>query len=168
MTARQQRFCEEYLVDLNATQAAIRAGYSAATARVAGCKNMKKPAIAACIEKEMQKRSQRTGISADRIVQELARIAFVQTSQVVDIATGALKPGANANDLAAVAAVKVKKTEQREEWEVKFADKIKALELLGRHCGMWNDKADASAPVQVVIAYDYGDDDADDTQQSPV
>ena len=74
MTKKQKRFVEEYLIDLNATQAAIRAGYSPDTAGSIGNENLKKPEICACVEKAMAERSKRTGVCADRVVQELAKI----------------------------------------------------------------------------------------------
>lgn len=77
MTNKQKRFCEEYLIDLNATQAAIRAGYSPRSANKIAAENMAKPGIRACIDKEMAERSKRTGVNADRVIRELARVAFV-------------------------------------------------------------------------------------------
>jgi phage terminase small subunit len=67
LTAKQQRFVEEYLIDLNATQAAIRAGYSEKTAYSIGNENLSKPEIAKAIETAQQERSQRTEITADRV-----------------------------------------------------------------------------------------------------
>ena len=64
LTAKQERFCEEYLIDLNATQAAIRAGYSAKTAKAMGCENLTKPDISDFISKAKLKRSHSTGIDA--------------------------------------------------------------------------------------------------------
>ncbi len=76
MTPRQRCFVEEYLVDLNATQAAKRAGYSAKSARTRGSKLLRNPAVAAAIESAQAKRAQRTRVSADRVVTELAKVAF--------------------------------------------------------------------------------------------
>ena len=82
MNSKQQRFVEEYLIDLNATQAAIRAGYSPKTANVIGCENLSKPEISNAISRAMAERSRRTGISQDRVVQELAKIAFVNITDI--------------------------------------------------------------------------------------
>lgn len=71
MTKKQKRFVEEYLIDLNATQAAIRAGYSPATAKEIGCENLTKPNISEAIAKAMAERSRRTGVNQDRVLQEL-------------------------------------------------------------------------------------------------
>ena len=89
MTKKQKRFIEEYLIDLNATQAAIRAGYSSDTAYSIGNENMKKPEIKACIDKAMAERSRRTGVNADRVLMELAKVAFVNASDVIDADTAA-------------------------------------------------------------------------------
>ena len=82
MTPKQQRFVEEYLVDLNATQAALRAGYAARSARAIAAENLAKPNIQARITALKQARSERTQIDADRVVQELARVAFARMSEV--------------------------------------------------------------------------------------
>ena len=68
MTKKQKRFVEEYLIDLNATQAAIRAGYSPDTAKEIGCENLTKPNIAAEVARAMAERSKRTGVNAERII----------------------------------------------------------------------------------------------------
>ena len=140
MNRKQTRFCEEYLIDLNATQAAIRAGYSPDTAGAIGAENLKKPQIQKAIAKAMAARSRRTGVNAERVVMELAKIAFVNAADVIaDDAT--LKSNATPEDLAAVQSVKVKSFgEDGVEREIKLADKIKALELLGRHLGMFDDR----------------------------
>lgn len=145
MTQKQKRFIEEYLIDLNATQAAIRAGYSPDTAKSIGSENLTKPDIQARIAKAMAERSKRTGVNADRVVIELAKIAFVNAVEVIDPKTATVKEGASSDDTAAIQSVKVKTFgEDGLEREIKMADKIKALELLGRHLGMWNDKLQVS------------------------
>lgn len=76
LTDKQKRFCEEYIIDLNATQAAIRAGYSKETARQIGTENLSKPVIQYYIYELQQERSKRTEITADMVLKELAHIAF--------------------------------------------------------------------------------------------
>ena len=78
MTKKQKRFIEEYLIDLNATQAAIRAGYRPDNAYSIGSENLRKPEIKAAVDKAMAERSKRTGINQDRILMELARIGFAK------------------------------------------------------------------------------------------
>ena len=156
MTAKQKRFCDEYLIDLNATQAAIRAGYSVDTAKEIGCENLTKPNIQRAIAEHMAERSKRTGINQDRVVLELAKIAFVKMTDVVDPDTGEILPNASDDDLACIESVKFKQSDNQYggsiEREVKLASKMKALELLGKHLGMWNDKIDVNVAVPIVIS----------------
>lgn len=138
MTKKQERFIEEYLIDLNATQAAIRAGYSPDTAQQTGSENLSKPVIRAQIDRAMAERSKRTGVNAERVIQELAKIAFVNAAEVIDPKTATVKEDALPEDTAAIQSVKVKTFgEDGLEREIKMADKIKALELLGKHLGMF-------------------------------
>lgn len=76
LTPKQARFVEEYLVDLNASAAARRAGYSPRTADAIGRENLGKPTIEAAIAERQAARSERTQITADRVLLELARLAF--------------------------------------------------------------------------------------------
>ena len=74
LTAKQQAFCEEYLIDLNATQAAIRAGYSAKTAVVIGCENLIKPNISEVIQELMAKRSEKVGVDAEWVLKGIEEL----------------------------------------------------------------------------------------------
>lgn len=139
MTKRQKLFVEEYLIDLNATQAAIRAGYSPETAYSIGSENLKKPEIRARIEKAMAERSKRTGINQDRVLQELAKIGFANIIDVVDPVTAKILPNAKEEDLACIQSIKIKPNEWGIEREVKMYDKKAALVDLGRHLGMFKD-----------------------------
>lgn len=155
LTDKQQKFVDEYLIDLNGTQAAIRAGYSTKTAHSIGSENLSKPEIRACIDERMAEHSKRTGVNQERIIRELARIAFLDPTQLVNMDSAELLDGATADDRAAIASVKVKTMSgdmEMVEREVRFADKIKALELLGKRYGMWIDKqqVDVNAAVQIV------------------
>ena len=152
LTEKQRRFVEEYLVDLNATQAAIRAGYSVQTADAIGCENLTKPNIQAEISKRMAERSRRTGVNQDRIVLELAKLAFVKMTDIVDD-QGKIKDGTVDDDLACIESVKYKESASE------LASKLKALELLGKHLGMWNDKLDVNVVRPIVIS---GSDDLED------
>lgn len=78
LTEKQKRFCDEYLIDLNATQAAIRAGYSARTANEQGARLLANVSVQEYIARKMAERSRRTGVNQDRVVLELAKIAFVK------------------------------------------------------------------------------------------
>lgn len=141
LTEKQQRFCEEYLIDLNATQAAIRAGYSPRTANEQGARLLANVSISKAIAQAMAERSRRTGVSADRVVRELARIAFANAGDLIDASDATLKSDAVPDDLAAIQSIKVKDLgDLGVEREIRLADKLKALELLGRHLGIFNDK----------------------------
>ena len=148
LTDKQKKFVEEYLIDLNATQACIRAGYSPKTAMEQGYQLLQKTSVQEAIAESMAERSRRTGINQDRIVQELARIAFVKITDVVD-SDGEINTNASDDDLACIESYKVEDSDSSSKREVKLASKIKALELLGKHVGMWNDKiqVDVSIPV---------------------
>ena len=154
LTEKQQRFVDEYLIDLNATQAAIRAGYSVKTANEQGSQNLAKLSIQQTIAEQMAERSKRTGINQDRVVLELAKIALVKMTDIVDN-QGRIKSDASPDDLACIESVKYKESESDTgssvEREVKIASKLKALELLGKHLGMWNDKLDVNITQPIVI-----------------
>lgn len=148
LTPKQQIFVEEYLVDLNATQAAIRAGYSPKTANEQGNRLLANVSVRTCIDKEMAQRSKRTGISQDRVIREIARLAFVNPDNVINLNSATVKKDASEEDLAAIQSIKVKisSSENGEmvEREVRLNDKLKALELLGKHLGMFKDKLEVS------------------------
>lgn len=158
MTDKQRRFCEEYLIDLNATQAAIRAGYSPKTANEQGARLLANVSVRARIDAAMAEQSKRTGVTADRVVRELARIAFVNPTDVVNTDKATVLPNASKDNTAAIASVKVKTsnsdTGKSVEREIRFHDKNKALELLGRHLGMFNDKLNVTAEGAVKIIDD--------------
>lgn len=149
MTKKQKQFIEEYLIDLNATQAAIRAGYSPDTAKAIGSENLTKPDIRAHIDQAMAERSKRTGVNAERVITELAKIAFINAVDVIDPKTATVKDTALPEDTAAIQSVKVKTFgEDGLEREIKMADKLKALELLGKHLGMFKDKVELSGSLE--------------------
>lgn len=158
MTEKQKRFVEEYLVDLNATQAAIRAGYSARSANKIAAENMAKPGIRARIDTAMAELSKRTGVNQERVIRELAKVAFANSADVIDFETAELLPQAAAEDTAAVASVKVKTIPSAEgkgvEREIRMADKLKALELLGKHLGMFTDNINLHGDMGVQIIDD--------------
>lgn len=143
LTDKQRRFVDEYLIDLNATQAAIRAGYSVRTANEQGAQNLAKLSIQDAISRKMAARSRRTGVNAERVVLELAKVAFAKMTDIVD-SNGKIKEDASPDDLACIESIKYKESDNEYggsvEREVKIASKLKALELLGKHLGMWSDK----------------------------
>lgn len=110
LTEKQKAFVQEYLVDLNATAAAKRAGYSEKTAYSVGNENLTKPEISKAIQKAMQERQERTQVTQDMVVQEISKVAFK-----------------DAADFA--------------ESELKYANKLKALEMLAKHLGLYTENA---------------------------
>lgn len=165
LTAKQKRFIEEYLIDLNATQASIRAGYSPETAKEIGCENLTKPNIKNEIDKAIAERSKRTGINQDRVLREIAKIAFVNPSDVINFNQATVKENASDDDLAVISGIKIKSipTEDGDiqEREVKLYDKLKALDMLGKHLGMFTDKVDINNNSTITIIDDVGSLDED-------
>ncbi len=149
LTPKQAAFVQEYLVDLNATQAAIRAGYSKRTARAIGAENLTKPDIAVAIATAKIERSKRTEITADRVLEELARVGFADVRDLFewDEERAAFVPSAQLTEeqAAAVASVKAETTrttaqdgrvETRIKLELKTHDKLGALREMGKHLGV--------------------------------
>lgn len=158
MTSKQKTFCDEYLIDLNATQAAIRAGYSPKSAKEQGSRLLTNANVRTHIDKSLAERSKRTGVNADRVIQELAKLAFVNAPDVVDTQNATVRSDASKDDTAAIASVKVKitqgETSDTVEREIRLTDKIKALELLGKHLGMFTDNVNITGDVGVEILND--------------
>jgi phage terminase small subunit len=140
LTAKQRAFVAEYLVDLNATQAAVRAGYSARTAVSIGYENLRKPQIVSVIQAAQQARSQRTEITADRVLLELGRIAFFDIRKLYDANGNLRRPHELDDDAAAVLAGIDMST-------AKVFDKNAALTLAMRHLGMLQDRLAISRPT---------------------
>lgn len=115
LTPKQRRFVEEYLVDLNATQAAIRAGYSARSADVTGSRLLANAKISVAVHEAQAARSERTNVSQDWIIKHLR--------ENVDEAKSALQ----------------------------YSASNKALELLGKHLGMFVDKVEHSGELPVIV-----------------
>lgn len=155
LSEQRQRFVDEYLIDLNGTQAAIRAGYSVKTAQEQASRLLSNVMVQEAISKKMAERSKRTGVNQDRVVLELAKIAFVRMTDVVD-SNGRIRADASADDLSCIESIKYKESDNEfggsVEREVKIASKMKALELLGKHLGMWNDKLDVNVTAPIVIS----------------
>lgn len=158
---KHERLVQEYLIDLNQTQAAIRAGYSPLSAPQQASEILKIPKVRARVDELMAERSKRTGVNADRVVRELARLAFVNATDVFDVRSATLREDVEADDTAAIQAVKVKVISgdvESEEREIKLADKTRSLELLGKHLGMFTDRFSIEGQAPVVIVDDLRDD----------
>lgn len=140
LTEKQKRFVEEYLVDLNATQAAIRAGYAEKTADVQGPRLLGNVRVQEEIQSAMSKRSSRTEITQDAVLRELAAIGFAQATDFVQIRDNRVylteTDRLTDEQKRAVAGIK----EGKFGIELKLHDKIHALQLLGQHLGMFTGK----------------------------
>ena len=177
LTAKQQRFCDEYLIDLNATQAAIRAGYSEKTACEQGARLLANVKVQKYLQKRKTDRIERTEITQDMVLLELANIAFsnaadyasvVEKDATIQCENGAIIPLYDAdgnpvkyrtvepvltadlteNQKRALSVIK----KGRDGFEIKPYDKIRALELLGKHLGMFTDKVEVSGEVNNPMA----------------
>ncbi|MDP0309713.1 terminase small subunit [Glaesserella parasuis] len=132
LTDKQQRFVEEYLIDLNATQAAIRAGYSADTARQIGAENLSKLVIQEAIQEAQNKRAARVNVTQDDVLRGLL--------EVIAMSTG--KQKITETELSKVDGSIVPMDVEKVCFEPHAANK--ALELLGKHLGMFKDKVDVT------------------------
>ena len=151
LTPKQQRFVEEYLIDLNATQAAIRAGYSEKTAKEIGSENLTKPNIAKAIEEAQNKRQEQTQIDAAYV---LKRLVEIDQMDVLDIMDDQMKIRP-VNEWPKVWRQYVVNLENLELSDgegcfkkIKWPDKVKNLELLGKHVsvGAFKDKIEHTGP----------------------
>lgn len=145
LTAKQRRFCHEYLIDLNASAAAVRAGYSLRTAKSIGSENLAKPDIQNCITELVDARAEVTDVAAADVVNRLWTIANFDIRKCFD-ELGELMPVGSLDDATATAITAYDQTdgERGSTRKVKAVDKIRALELLGRHLGMFTDKVEHS------------------------
>ena len=153
LAEKQATFVQEYLIDLNATQAAIRAGYSPGSAARYAIELLNKTHVAEAIKKAMQERNQRVEISQDRILEELARIAFGDLRDSVTWGKEGVKLKESAelteDQAAAISEVGETVTKEGGSTRIKRHDKVKAIELLMRHKGMLNDKLNLSGELNV-------------------
>lgn len=161
LTPKQYRFCQEYLIDLNATQAAIRAGYSSDSAYSIGSENLTKPEIQSRVQKLIQERNKATSISAERVVHEISKVAFASIGSFIKVTDDGMPyvdmAGMTLEELQAVADVQVdaysdnSTGEAREvrKVKIKLHDKLRALDMLAKHTGLY-DKTDADQYLEPV------------------
>jgi phage terminase small subunit len=178
LTPKQRAFVREYLIDLNATQAAIRAGYSEKTAYSIGQENLKKPDIAAAIEAAMKNRADRLDITADRVLKELAKIGFSDIRKAIKWRGHLVSEEDNpeGGDIAVIktvvtnhvelidsdkldddtaAAVSEISQNQSGGIKLKLHDKRAALVDIGKHLGMFKDRLELSGDMAVTFETVY-------------
>lgn len=183
LTPKQRAFVREYLIDLNATQAAIRAGYSEKTARQIGEENLSKPDIAAAVETAMKNRAERTDITADRVLKELAKIGFADIRKAIKwqgtLVTEEDNPDGgdtltiknvvtnnvqlvSSEDIDDETAAAISEISQNTSGGIKLKlhDKRAALVDIGKHLGMFVDKVEHSGDMSVTFktVYETGGD----------
>lgn len=150
LSVRQQRFVTEYLIDLNGKQAAVRAGYSERSASTMASRLFRRPAVANAITAGVEARAARAQVTADRVIDEYARIAFSDMRRFVEWGPGGvtLKPGAalSADDSACVAEVSESKTANGGTVKFKLHDKRAALDALSKHLGLFIDNGEKAPP----------------------
>jgi len=165
MNKKQTRFVEEYLIDLNATQAAIRAGYSKNRAGEIGWQLLQKTTIQEAISAAQARRSERTEITQDMVLAELAKIAFSDMRRAVKWSSSLgevmdgdnlvqtngvmLVDSDNLDDSTAAAVSEISQTAQG--IKIKLHDKRAALVDIGRHLGMFNDKLNLTGDATLNI-----------------
>ena len=142
LNPKQRRFVQEYLIDLNASKAALRAGYSKKSARSHGPRLMRIPNIAAAIERALAERAERTQITADRVVIELAKVAFGDPRRLLALGSNGetVFEGAKLTDAEAalISEITEIKTEKGGTRRVKLHCKMTALTMLAKHLGLFN------------------------------
>ena len=146
LNAKQKRFCQEYVIDLNATQAAIRAKYSKKTAGQIGEQLLKKLEIQKFINKLKKEREERTEITGDMVVKELAKIGFANIQDFIGDGNSINDiSGIDKHKAAAIGSIETTTTIRGRDddkytettTKIKIWDKTKALEQLGRHTGIF-------------------------------
>lgn len=162
LTDKQRFFCREYLRDFNATQAAIRAGYSRKTAGSIGGENLQKPEIQALIKTYAEQLNERTGNDIERIITELQLIAFGGLKDVADWNESGLQVRASDemdDEARLVSEITESRTVTKDETistiKVKLYDKLRALDMLGRYHKIFTDKIEHSTEKDFTVNLSY-------------
>lgn len=136
MTAKMQRFCDEYLIDLNATQAAIRAGYSEKTAYSIGQENLKKPEIKKYIEQRMAEKDASLIADQDEVLKYLTKVLRGQTQSEIVVVEGTGEGCSEARTMQ-------KAPDEKE--------RLRAAELLGKRYGLYTEKVEADVETELTV-----------------
>lgn len=142
MTAKQRRFCDEYLIDLNATQAAIRAGYSKKTARKIGQENLTKRDIRQYIDARMAEKESELIADQDEVLRYLTAVMRGESRSNVVVVE-------SLGDFMSEAREMEKAPDEKE--------RLKAAELLGKRYGLYTDRVEQDVDMELNITVDYGD-----------
>lgn len=157
LNPKQHRFVAEYLRDLNACQAAIRAGYSAKTAEQQGSRLLSHVEVKRAIDEALTRRAERVEVKADDVLRELLRLARVDIGEAFD-ESGKLRPLHEMSEDVRRAIASVEATTDvsgTHVSKVKFWDKARALEMLGRHLKLFTDKVELQGNVSIAVINPY-------------
>lgn len=146
LTDMQAAFVAHYLVTLNATKSAILAGYSKDSAGEQGYQLLRNPSVSKALRKAMARRAKRLGLTAENVLREIARIAFSDIRAVAEFDTGGVKvrsskdlhPDAAAAIHSVTESTSISRDGANTTIKVRMHDKLKALDLAGRHLGLWD------------------------------
>ena len=144
LTLKQKRFADEYIISGNATQAAIKAGYSKKTANRTAAENLSKPVIKAYVDEQLAKLASQKIAQQEEILQYLTSVLRGESSAEVIVVEGKGEGVSRA--------CRVEKAPDEKE-------RLKAAELLGKRYGMWTEKINVDAPIPVIIS---GSDELED------
>lgn len=158
LTAKQKRFCDEYLIDLNATQAAIRAEYSKKTARAIANENLTKPAIKEYINQRMEEKEKELIAEQDEVMKYLSAVMRREKTESV-VVTLSKEKSMYVPDVNGTMRKQTVKEEVPQIIEIpaRLSDSNKAAELLGKAYGIYTDKVEADVDMELNINIDYGD-----------
>ena len=153
LTEKQKRFCDEYLIDLNATQAAIRAGYSKKTAKQIAQQNLTKLDIQEYIKKRMAEKEDALIAKQDEVLQTLTRVLRRQEMDTVVVTCKERSSGYDENGKKVIVEKEIPRVVQI---PTRVNDLNKAAELLGKRYGLYTEKIETDVDMELNISIDYG------------
>lgn len=161
LTAQQERFVEEYVIECNATQAAIKAGYSKANAGKNADRLLKNPRIKALLEKRMSEKRDELIAKQDEVLRYLTRVMRRQEKETIVVTVSEETEGFIPDETGKLKKIKSKKeVPATVEIPTKVSDANKAAELLGKRYSLFTDRIDLDADLELNVTIDYGDTEA--------
>ena len=156
LTKKQLIFAKEYLVSMNSTESAIKAGFSKKTASSQGSRLLKNVKVKAYIEEQLLQRASKLDITPNRIIEELGHIAFFNINNIFDGMTLKEISHMPENVTRAISSIKARTTKEAdgsfaEITEIKANDKIRALEMLGKYLGMFIEKKEVTVNGEIEL-----------------
>lgn len=138
LTIKQKKFADEYIISGNATEAAIKAGYSKKTASVIGNENLRKPYIKSYIDEQMKELEEKSIANQKEVLQYLTRVMRGKETEEVLASTGNFE-------------------QEIKNISVGAKDRIKAAELIGKRYSLWTDRVEVDSDLTIVFEDDYGE-----------